>query len=81
MGFHPKRRPHRLSSIDARTGGANNAFAFLGTRPFTFHAGELRYFTDGSVTTIVGDRDGDGMADFQIGTLRLTTLVAEDFVL
>ncbi|WP_342241490.1 M10 family metallopeptidase C-terminal domain-containing protein [Inquilinus sp. OTU3971] len=71
-----------LSAIDANTGAAGNqAFSFIGTGLFTHHAGELRYASDGTVTTIAGDVNGDGVSDFHIQLTGAIGLVAADFVL
>jgi Ca2+-binding RTX toxin-like protein len=71
-----------LSAIDANTGAAGNqAFSFIGTGLFTHHAGELRYVSDGTVTTIAGDINGDGVSDFHIQLTGAIGLVAADFVL
>ena len=71
-----------LSAIDADTGAAGNqSFSFIGTAAFTHHAGELRYVSDGGVTTIAGDVNSDGVSDFQIQLTGAIGLVAADFVL
>jgi VCBS repeat-containing protein len=73
-----------LSRIDAITGGADDAFSFIGSSAFSNTAGQLRYTDSGGGIFIVeGDVNGDGIADF---TLSLTTVpsaapVATDFVL
>ena len=56
-----------LSAIDANTGAAGDqAFSFIGTALYTGVAGQLRYASDGAVTTIAGDINGDGVSDFHI---------------
>jgi len=71
-----------LSAIDANTGAAGNqAFTFIGTGLYTHHAGQLRYASDGSTTTIAGDINGDGVSDFHIQLTGAIGLVAADFVL
>lgn len=71
-----------LSAIDAnsrRTG--NNAFTFIGTKDFNHRAGELAYDHVGNKTIILGDTNGNGIADLRIvldGHLKLT---AGDFIL
>jgi Ca2+-binding RTX toxin-like protein len=71
-----------LSAIDANSGAAGNqAFSFIGSGAFTHHAGELRYAVSGGVTTIAGDLNGDGAADFHIQLTGAIGLVAADFVL
>jgi Ca2+-binding RTX toxin-like protein len=71
-----------LSAIDANTKRAgNNAFAFIGTKDFTDRAGQLAYDHVGNKTVVLGDTDGNGVADFRIvldGQLKLS---AGDFIL
>ena len=78
-----------LSTIDARTGTKkNDAFQFIGTAAFTGAAGQLRYEivdvegTAGDYTKILGDLNGDRVADFEIILLGSTgSLQSADFVL
>jgi hypothetical protein len=50
-----------LHAIDAITGGADDAFSFVGNAAFSNHAGELRAVnTSGSNWLIQGDTNGDG---------------------
>ncbi len=77
-----------LATIDASTKSAgNNAFKFIGTQGFHHKAGEVRFGqwnVDGSAndrTIIVGDVNGDGVADFRINLKGLVALSAGDFVL
>jgi len=70
-----------LAGMDAVTGGTDDAFAFIGTAAFSHVAGQLRYDNAGGVTTIYGDMDGDGIADFAIGLNNAVALVAADFIL
>ena len=72
-----------LSAIDAITGGANNAFAFIGGGAFSSTAGELHVTGAGANWTLEGDTNGDGVADFAVA---ITTpgghvFTALDFVL
>lgn len=60
---------------DVRTAG-NQDFQFI-TTGFTRHAAELRF--DGDF--VLGDQNGDGVADFRILMNELTTMQASDFVL
>jgi Ca2+-binding RTX toxin-like protein len=70
-----------LSAIDAISGTpANDAFNFIGTNPFSHHAGELRYQVDHGMAQIFGDVDGDGVADIHI-TVAVTSMLVSDFVL
>ncbi|WP_376087293.1 calcium-binding protein [Roseomonas sp. CCTCC AB2023176] len=71
-----------LQTIDASTGLAGNqAFAFIGTAAFGKVAGELRYDAGQQATTIYGDTDGDGAADFAVQLAGKFTLTAADFML
>lgn len=65
---------------DVNTGG-NQALTFVGTAAFTGMAGELRYGSDGTDTTVQADTDGDMMADFELVLTGDVTLDANDFLL
>jgi len=69
-----------LSAIDANTKTSNkdDAFLYLGTAAFTNHAGELRYDGAGH---LLGDTNGDGIADFSLAITFTGTLDASDFIL
>ena len=68
-----------LSRIDADQDGTsgNQAFKFIGAKPFSGRDGELR-FKGGSV---YGDVNGDRVADFAIKVAGLQALSADDFLL
>jgi len=70
-----------LSAIDAKTGGGNDAFAFIGAKAFGGRAGELHYAFSGGYTLVSGDLDGDRAADFMIKLDGQVDLKAADFVL
>lgn len=70
-----------LSAIDARAGGADNAFSFIGVAAFGSVSGQLRYQQSGGNTFVEGDVNGDGVADFIIRIDGLHALSATDFVL
>ncbi len=70
-----------LLEIDAITGGANDAFSFIGTAAFTNVAGQLRYQVVAGETRVTGDVNGDGVADFLIRIDGVHTLSAADFIL
>ena len=55
-----------LSAIDAKMGGADNAFKFIGSHAFHHKAGELHYLQKIGYQIVEGDVNGDGKADFQI---------------
>ena len=68
-----------LSALDAITGGADDAFSFIGTAAFSGVAGQLRQSTSFGNTIVSGDVDGNGVADFQIQINGAYTLNATDF--
>ena len=70
-----------LSAVDARAGGRDNAFEFIGRDAFSGNAGELRFYTKSGAGWIAGDTDGDKTADLLIRVDGVTGLVASDFVL
>lgn len=85
-----------LRRIDAISGGANDAFAFIGDAAFSGAAGELRYELaggwnvgggpdagSGNIYMVSGDVDGDGVADFaiQLQVNGGAPLTAGDFLL
>lgn len=72
-----------LSAIDANAvgGGANDAFAFIGSAAFGNVAGQLRVATISGLSVVQGDINGDGLADFWIRCNGGPALAAADFVL
>jgi serralysin len=72
-----------LSAIDASLLVAGDqAFSFIGGAAFTHAAAQLRQAGDGLGNTIVmGDIEGDGLADFHILLKGAYTLTGSDFVL
>jgi parallel beta-helix repeat protein len=71
-----------VASIDANVGVAGDQkFAFIGTSAFHHVAGELRFDVAGGVTTVYGDTNGDGAADFSLVLPGAGTLQATDFLL
>ena len=70
-----------LSGIDANTTlGGDQAFTFIGASAFHGVAGELRFVVAGGNTTVLGDTNGDGVADFTLNLNAVTTLVSGDFI-
>lgn len=56
-----------LTGIDADAGTeANDGFSWIGEDAFSGTAGELRYEDDGGNTMLMGDTDGDGVADLLV---------------
>jgi Ca2+-binding RTX toxin-like protein len=71
-----------LHGIDADTTTAGDqAFHFIGSAAFGHHAGELHESISGGVTTVSGDVNGDGVADFAVTLTGSITLTTGDFVL
>lgn len=78
-----------LRGIDAIVGGGNNAFRFVARQgaDFSGRAGEVRWFwaedsvNDREATYIVGDVNGDGLADFELSMVGRENLNAGDFLL
>lgn len=68
-----------LSAIDARKGGGDNDFKFIGKHEFHDKKGELRYKVKGGDALIQGDVNGDGKADFSIHVDGVSKLKAIDF--
>ena len=68
-----------LSAIDANSRTTrDDAFNFIGTGAFSGKAGELRYDGAGH---LLGDVNGDGIADFSLALTVTGTLDGTDFVL
>ena len=80
---HAERDRIDFAQIDANTNtDADDAFTFIGTSQFTHHAGELRIAAVGSgAYDVMGDVNGDGVADFHLLVNTTTPLVASDFLL
>ena len=71
-----------LSGIDANANASGDqAFAFIGSGSFTGVAGQLRYQQAGGNTFVMGDVNGDGIADFVIQVNGTMTFVTGDFIL
>jgi len=72
-----------LVEIDAKPGGADNAFKFIGKVHFHHKAGELRIVLDvtHALTLVQGDVNGDGRADIEIQLTGVHVLHASDFAL
>ena len=70
-----------LSNLDARQGGTNDAFVFIGAAVFSSVAGQLRFKISGVNVIVEGDVNGDAVADFSIVVAATAAMVAGDFVL
>ena len=77
-----------LSRIDSNSViSGNQAFKFVGSGPFTdnstdpAHRGELRYVVDAGGVTLLGDVNGDDVADFAVSVFGKTAMKLTDFIL
>ena len=71
-----------LTALDANTvADGNQAFAFIGTAAFSKVAGQLRYEVKGADSYVMGDLNGDGVADFRLLMKNVTSFQATDFML
>lgn len=70
-----------LTAIDAKVGGINNEFKFIGKKDFHDKKGELRYTDKHGDILIQGDTNGDGKADFAILLDSVSKLKVSDFEL
>lgn len=71
-----------LSAIDAKSGtDINDAFSFIGGNAFSGKAGELRFEMVSGHAMVMGDVNGDKIADFAIHMQGMTTMVSTDFIL
>jgi Ca2+-binding RTX toxin-like protein len=71
-----------LTGIDANVGSVtDDNFVFIGTAPFGGRAGELRFSVANGVTTVLGDVDGDGIADYRLNLMGERLMVETDFIL
>ena len=69
-----------LHLLDANTSViGDQAFSFIGTAGFSGIAGQLSYAAAGTDTQIMGDIDGDRVADFSILLIGSRTLGASNF--
>ena len=71
-----------LHDIDANSlSSGNQNFSFIGTAAFSGSAGQLRYAQAGGNTFVMGDVNGDAVADFTIQVAGTLFLSSGDFVL
>lgn len=71
-----------LKDLDANTLKAGDqAFSFIGAAAFHHVAGELHYEVGGGLMHVMGDTNGDGVADFSFDLVGVSTLKAADFLL
>jgi len=68
-----------LTAIDAKNGGGDNEFKFIGKKDFHDKKGELRYVVKDGDAIVQGDTNGDGKADFSVHVDGVSKLKAFDF--
>lgn len=66
-----------LSDIDARSSYGYQAFNYIGDLAFSGHKGELRFHNE----ILSADRNGDGVADFQVKLADVDCLRDQDLIL
>lgn len=83
FGFSSAQRDKiHLGAVDAKSGSTvDDGFKFIGTSAFHSVAGELRYEVSGGDSYVMGDMNGDGVADLKIHIVGVTSLTSADFVL
>jgi Ca2+-binding RTX toxin-like protein len=70
-----------FSPFDANSNAAGiQHFNFIGTGAFTHTAGELHYASISGGVLLTGDVNGDGVADFTLQVMGVTTLQSSDFI-
>lgn len=70
-----------LSAFDANTKTAQkDAFTFIGSKGFTKQAGQLRVDSVGGYWNVMGDTNGDGVADFVLNVKATGPLIQSDFI-
>ena len=70
-----------LRYLDADiTADGNQAFTFVGTDAFSGTAGEMRFEVAANGLTLMGDTNGDGVADFQLVMEGLDNLQTADIL-
>lgn len=75
-------KPINLRLADANTTtAADDNFSFIGLGAFSGKAGQLKYTANDAGALVQGDLDGDGVADFSIMLLGISSLSANDFFL
>lgn len=70
-----------LREVDAKQGGGNQRFKFIGEDDFSRKKGELRYETKSGDTYVQADTKGDGKVDMEIKFKDVSSLHESDFYL
>ena len=84
LDFQPGQDDIDLSTIDASSlKSGNNKFSFVAKADSSLNgkAGELCWYKQGGKTFVVGDTDGDSLADFRLELTGSKTLTSDDFIL
>ena len=67
--------------MERKVRAQGESFAFIGTAAFSKVAGQLRYEVKGADSYVMGDLNGDGVADFRLLMKNVTSFQATDFML
>jgi Ca2+-binding RTX toxin-like protein len=68
-----------LTAIDANSLLAGDqAFTLIGATAFSHQAGQLRYVVSDANVFVLGDMDGDGIADFTVRLLNVSSISSAD---
>lgn len=70
-----------IDAVPVGASGGDDRFTFIGAGGFTNRQGQLRYDVVSDGVIVQGDTTGDGVADFNIKVLGVSSLAASDFVL
>ncbi|MEZ5873581.1 MAG: M10 family metallopeptidase C-terminal domain-containing protein [Hyphomicrobiales bacterium] len=79
LDFQPGIDKIDLKDIDAKKGGINDQFKWIGKHDFHGKKGELHYIKKGGYVIVEGDITGNGKANFQIKVDGVSKLIADDF--
>jgi Ca2+-binding RTX toxin-like protein len=82
IGFNSGSDVIDLRTLDAMTGGtADDAFVYIGNTAFSGAEGQLRWAEAGTGVVVSGDITGDGVADFKILLVGISSLIEADFLM
>jgi len=83
----PESAPERRKAVEQLNAAGNQAFEFIGKGLFTGnagdpdHRGELRYVVTADGVTLLGDVDGNSVADLAINVSIVSVMKVTDFIL